>query len=56
VDVDPTLSERHLEDAQRPAIADRRGYLGDWGVGEDSLWHVELLGPDREAFSGRKLA
>jgi hypothetical protein len=54
--IHPTLPARQLEDALRSAIAARGGYLGDWWVGADSLWHVELLSPVREAFGGRTLA
>jgi hypothetical protein len=43
--VNPTLPERQLEDALCAAIANRRGYRGDWWVGDDGLWHVELLAP-----------
>ena len=35
--VDPTLPERLLEDALCAAIADRRGYRGDWWVGDAGL-------------------
>lgn len=54
--VDPSLPERTLEDALQSAIASRRGYRGEWWVGEDSLWHVELLWPERETFGGKTLA
>jgi hypothetical protein len=54
--VDPTHAERVLEDALQSAIASRRGYRGDRWVGEDSLWHVELLRPEREIFGGKILA
>jgi hypothetical protein len=37
-------------------IAERRGYIGGWWIGEDSLWHVELLTPVRERFGGKTLA
>jgi len=45
-----------LEDALCLAIAERRGYRGDWWIGDDGLWHVELLRPVREAFRGATLA
>jgi hypothetical protein len=54
--VDPTRADRALEDALQSVIASRRGYRWDWWVGEDSLWHVELLWPERETFGGRTLA
>jgi hypothetical protein len=54
--VDPTLPERLLEDALCAAITERRGYRGDWWVGDDGLWHVELLWPVRETFGGTTLA
>ena len=38
------------------AIAERRGYRGDWWVGDDGLWHVEVLSPVRETFGGATLA
>jgi hypothetical protein len=53
--VDPTLPERHLEDALRSAIADRRGYIDQWYVDDLSLWRVEVLSPHRETFGGRTL-
>jgi len=54
--VDPSLPNRALEDAIQSAIASRRGYRDTWWVGEDSLWHVELLWPERETFAGETLA
>ena len=54
--VDTTLPARLLEDALCSAIAERRGDRGDWGVGDDGLWHVELLWPVRETFGGVTLA
>jgi hypothetical protein len=53
---DPTLPERELQDALCAAIADRRGDRGDWWVGDDGLWHVELLAPTTNMFGGRTLA
>jgi hypothetical protein len=50
--VNPTLPERHLEDALCAEIADRRGYRGDWWVGDDGLWHVELLALVRDECGG----
>ena len=52
--VDPTLTDRALEDALRHAIADRRGYVA-WDVDEVG-WRVELLRPERENFGGPTLA
>ena len=54
--VDSTLPERLLEDALCAAVTERRGYRGDWWVGDDGPWHVELLWPVREAFGGATLA
>ena len=56
VGIERTFAKRHLAASLSAAIGDRRGYRGDWWVGDDGLWHVELLSPFRETFGGATLA